>query len=157
MGNQEIEFTRLVDDAQSLALFRELNALFADAFEEQETYLGNPPTDGYLLSLLAKEHVLVCTAMSCGELAGGLVAYVLDKFEQQRKEVYIYDLAVASKYRRKKIATQLIRFVQGQAEKLGAWVVFVQADPVDTAAVKLYSSIGKREDVLHFDFTLDKE
>ncbi|MEZ0479726.1 GNAT family N-acetyltransferase [Planococcus sp. SSTMD024] len=149
-----IQFKRLADDAQSLERFRELNVLFADAFEEEETYLGNPPPDSYLLSLLAKDHVLVCAALSGGELAGGLVAYVLDKFEQQRKEVYIYDLAVASKYRRRKIATELIRFVQGQAQELGAWVVFVQADPVDTAAVKLYSSLGTREDVFHFDFTL---
>ena len=150
----DIHFKRLADDAQSLEWFRELNALFADAFEEQETYLENPPPDGYLLSLLAKEHVLVCVALSGGELAGGLVAYVLDKFEQQRKEVYIYDLAVASKYRRRKVATGLIRFVQAEAQELGAWVVFVQADPVDTAAVRLYSSLGTREDVFHFDFTL---
>ncbi|WP_211653605.1 GNAT family N-acetyltransferase [Planococcus alpniumensis] len=150
------QFKRLVDDAQSLELFRELNVLFADAFEEDETYLGNPPSDGYLQSLLAKEHVLVCVVLSGGELAGGLVAYVLDKFEQQRKEVYIYDLAVASKYRRRKVATGLIQFVQAQAQGLGAWVVFVQADPVDTAAVKLYSSLGTREDVFHFDFSLEE-
>lgn len=150
------QFKRLVDDAQSLELFRELNVLFADAFEEDETYLGNPPSDGYLQSLLAKEHILVCVASSGGELAGGLVAYVLDKFEQQRKEVYIYDLAVASKYRRRKVATGLIQFVQAEAQGLGAWVVFVQADPVDTAAVKLYSSLGTREDVLHFDFKLEE-
>lgn len=149
-----IHFKRLASDAQSLEQLRELNALFADAFEEKETYLGNPPPDSYLLSLLAKEHVLVCTALSGGELAGGLVAYVLDKFEQQRKEVYIYDLAVASKYRRRKIATGLIQFVQAEAQGLGAWVVFVQADPVDTAAVNLYSSLGTREDVFQFDFTL---
>ncbi|MBU9674865.1 GNAT family N-acetyltransferase [Planococcus sp. CP5-4] len=151
-----IQFKRLASDTQSLEQFRELNALFADAFEEKETYLGNPPSDSYLLSLLAKEHVLVCTALSGGELAGGLVAYVLDKFEQQRKEVYIYDLAVATKYRRRKIATGLIQFVQAEAQDLGAWIVFVQADPVDTAAVKLYSSLGTREDVFHFDFKLEE-
>ena len=152
----DIHFKRLAADAQSLERFRELNALFADAFEEQETYLESAPSDGYLLSLLGKEHILVCVALSGGELAGGLVAYVLDKFEQQRKEVYIYDLAVASKYRRRKIATGLIQFVQTEAQDLGAWVVFVQADPVDTAAVKLYSSLGTREDVFHFDFSLEE-
>lgn len=152
-----IQYKRLADDAQSLQLFRDLNALFADEFEEDKTYLGNPPSDGYLQSLLAKEHILVCVALSGGELAGGLVAYVLDKFEQQRKEVYIYDLAVASNYRRRKIATELIHFVQAEAQSLGAWVVFVQADPVDTAAVNLYSSLGTREDVFHFDFSFEKD
>jgi len=28
-------------------------------------------------------------------VVGGLAAYVLEKFEQQRREIYIYDLAVS--------------------------------------------------------------
>jgi aminoglycoside 3-N-acetyltransferase I len=30
-------------------------------------------------------------------------------------------------------------------------VIFVQADPGDAPAVALYSKLGAREDVLHFD------
>jgi len=37
-----------------------------------------------------------------------LAAYELRKFEQERSEVYIYDLAVASAHRREGIATALI-------------------------------------------------
>ena len=33
----------------------------------------------------------------------------------------------------------------------GAYVIYVQADLVDAAAIALYSKLGKREDVLHFD------
>jgi aminoglycoside 3-N-acetyltransferase I len=33
----------------------------------------------------------------------------------------------------------------------GAYVIFVQADKVDDAAIKLYESLGTREDVFHFD------
>ena len=33
----------------------------------------------------------------------------------------------------------------------GVWVVFVQADPEDAPAVALYTKLGAREDVLHFD------
>lgn len=39
---------------------------------------------------------------------GGLVAYVLDEFEQARTEIYIYDLAVAEAHRRQGVATALI-------------------------------------------------
>lgn len=33
----------------------------------------------------------------------------------------------------------------------GAWVIHVQADRGDDPAIKLYESLGTREDVLHFD------
>lgn len=151
---QSIRYKRLINDAGSLSFFRQLNSLFAEAFDETDTYLGHQPTDEYLLSLLSKDHVIVCVALMDDRVAGGLVAYVLDKFEQQRSEVYIYDLAVDSQHRRKRIATELIVFLKKEATELGAWVVFVQADPIDTAAVKLYESLGIRENVCHFDFEL---
>ncbi len=84
-------------------------------------------------------------------MVGGLATYVLDKFEQARSEVYIYDLAVAAARRPRGIATALIRRTQAMAAELGAWVVFVQADRSDDAAIALYSGLGQREDVLHFD------
>ena len=34
---------------------------------------------------------------------------------------------------------------------LGCYVIFVQADHGDDAAIALYSKLGRREDVLHFD------
>ena len=37
-------------------------------------------------------------------MTGALVAYVLEKFERERSEVYIYDLAVAATHRRQGIA-----------------------------------------------------
>ncbi len=85
---------------------------------------------------------------------GGLAAYELKKFEQKRTEVYIYDLAVANKYRRKGIATALIEKLKYIAKSRGAWVVFVQADYVDEPAVRLYTKLGVREEVLHFDIPL---
>ncbi|MFC4711258.1 GNAT family N-acetyltransferase [Planococcus dechangensis] len=151
---QSIRYKRLINDAGSLSFFRQLNSLFAEAFDETDTYLGHQPTDEYLLSLLSKDHVIVCVALMDDRVAGGLVAYVLDKFEQQRSEVYIYDLAVDSQHRRKRIATELIVFLKKEATELGARVVFVQADPIDTAAVILYESLGIRENVCHFDFEL---
>jgi len=33
----------------------------------------------------------------------------------------------------------------------GAYVMFVQADHGDDPAIALYSKLGRREDVLHFD------
>ena len=79
---------------------------------------------------------------------------MLDKFEQERSEIYIYDLAVAATHRRTGIATALIEALTTIAAERGAYVIFVQADPVDAPAVALYSKLGKGEDVLHFDIAV---
>ena len=84
-------------------------------------------------------------------MVGGLAAYVLPKFEQERSEVYIYDLAVAEPHRRQGIATALIRELQAVAATRGAWVIYVQADHGDDPAITLYAGLGTREEVLHFD------
>ena len=82
---------------------------------------------------------------------GGLAAYVLDKFERDRREIYIYDLAVARPHRRRGIATALIKRLIDIARERHAYVIFVQADRGDEPAIKLYESMGTREDVHHFD------
>jgi aminoglycoside 3-N-acetyltransferase I len=130
---------------------RDLNAVFAEAFEDHESYQSSLPSDEYLASLLADPTFIPLVAVADGKVVGGLAAYVLRKFEQERSEVYIYDLAVVESHRRLGIATGLINELREIARGIGAWVIYVQADPPDEPAVKLYESLGVREDVLHFD------
>lgn len=137
--------------SDDVRLVRELNILFGKAFGDVETYEGRPPGDAYLEELLAKEHVIVLVAQSDERVVGGLVAYELDKFEQMRREIYIYDLAVAQAFRRQGIATGLIEHLRTIAAERGTWVVYVQADHGDDPAISLYEKLGVREDVLHFD------
>ncbi len=85
------------------------------------------------------------------EIVGGLVAYELEKFEQERSEIYIYDLAVAPAWRRQGVATALIDALRRIARERGAWVIYVQGDHGDDPALALYGKLGTREDVLHFD------
>ena len=135
-------------------LLRALNAVFGAAFEDPATYGGASPTDAYLSDLLNQEHVVALVALVGGEVVGGLVAYELAKFERMRREVYVYDLAVGQAHRRRGIATALLARVREIAAARGAWVVFVQADPQDAAAVALYTKLGTREEVLHFDLAV---
>jgi aminoglycoside 3-N-acetyltransferase I len=130
---------------------RALNLVFSRAFEDPENYEGQPPEDAYLARMLAKPHVIVLVALSAGEVVAGLVAYELDKLEQARSEIYIYDLAVEETHRRQRLATALIGRLQEIATERGAWVVYVQADYGDDPAIALYTKLGEREDVLHFD------
>ncbi|MBK8185377.1 MAG: AAC(3)-I family aminoglycoside N-acetyltransferase [Candidatus Competibacteraceae bacterium] len=130
---------------------RTLLDVFGKAFDDPGTYRGNPPDDAYLQKQLSDENFIVMAAFEGYEVVGGLAAYVLPKFEQARKEIYIYDLAVAETHRRRGIATALIRALQECALAVGAYVIYVQADWGDDPAIALYTKMGTREDVLHFD------
>jgi aminoglycoside 3-N-acetyltransferase I len=137
--------------AGDIAPFRELQRVFAEAFDDRDAYLSKPPSDAYVRRWLGSDHVIALAAFAEGAVVAGLVAYVLEKFEQERTEIYIYDLAVAERVRRRGVATALIRALQGIAKTLGAWVIYVQADYGDDPAIRLYESLGRREEVLHFD------
>lgn len=135
-----------------LEAFRALQRVYAEAFEDPASYLSKPPSDAYVLRWLASDAKFALVAKSeDGAVVAGLTAYVLDKPEQERSEIYIYDLAVLETHRRRGIATALIRELQAIGKSLGAWVIFVQADYGDDPAIALYESLGLREEVLHFD------
>ena len=132
-------------------LIRKLNSLFGEIFAEPDTFGAEPPSDGYLRDVLGKQHVAALVALVDEDVVGGLVAYEFEKFEQARREFYIYDLGVDERHRRRGVATALISHLQGIAAERGAWVIFVQADYGDGPAIALYEKLGTREEVLHFD------
>lgn len=137
-----------------LTAFRAMMTLFADAFEDPEKYNRAPRSDEEARVLLSKDHVIALAVMSDNHCLGGLLAYVLDKPEQPCAEVYLYDLAVADSHRRQGIATALIEALKAPARAAGAEVIFVQADYVDPPAIALYTKLGAREEVLHFDISV---
>ena len=137
--------------AADVDLMRALLTTFAEAFEEVATYNEAPPDAGYLERLLGSENIMALAALKDDQVVGGLVAYELQKFEQMRSEIYLYDLAVAAPHRREGIATALILQLRKIAAMRGAYVIFVQADLEDEPAIALYTKLGVREDVLHFD------
>lgn len=130
---------------------RALLEMFGAAFADAETYCKKQPPDSYLARLLGDDGFFALVAVRAGAVIGGLAAYELQKFEQQRGEIYIYDLATAAAHRRKGVATALINKLRAIAKTRGAYVIFVQADHGDAAAIRLYEKLGKREEVLHFD------
>ena len=137
--------------------FDKLLDLFADAFEDPASYSTRRPSPAYSRHLLGRDSFIALAAFDGGDaVVGGLAAYVLDKFEQERSEVYIYDLAVAATHRRRGIATALIAALQDLAAERGTWVIFVQADHGDDPAIALYTKLGIREDALHFDIPVPR-
>ena len=137
-----------IDDSE--LYFAMLN-LFGKVFEDQETYCKNQPDTGYVNKFLTNYANVALVAIENDQVVGALVAYELPKFEQARSEFYIYDLAVDSSFRRQGIATSLINETQRIAKQRGGWVVMIQADYDDDPAIALYTKLGTREEVLHFD------
>lgn len=137
--------------AGDIALMHGLLAMFGEAFDDSQTYTGAKPGNDYLARLLGSQQFIALAAVDDTSVVGGLAAYELPKFEQERSEIYIYDLAVAEDYRRRGIATALIEKLKQISAQRGAYIVFVQADHGDDPAIALYSKLGRREDVLHFD------
>ncbi len=125
-------------------LFEDMNALFAEEFDDQESYTNHRPSKKYINKLLRNEYFIPLIARQENEIVGALAAYELVKFEQERSEIYIYDLAVKRQYRRKGIAASLINELRKIAKQRGAYVIFVQADTgeEDKPAIALYTKLG---------------
>src|SRR5258708_18443824 len=132
-----------------------LSTTFGEAFREASTYGENRPSAAYLQQLLGSDYFIALVAAEGGQVVGGVAAYELRKFKQQRSEIYIYDLAVAATHRRKGIATALIQELKRIALARGAYVIFVQADNDAKPALSLYCKMGVRESVQHFAFMME--
>lgn len=136
-----------------VALAEALLTTFGEAFNDVDAYTENRPSADYLRRLLGGDSFIALAALKNDDVVGGIAAYELRKFEQERSEIYIYDLAVSSAHRREGIATALIEELKKIAAARGAYMIFVQADTgiEDEPAIALYTKLGTREDVLHFD------
>lgn len=137
--------------SEDLAIMESMMTTFGKAFDETETYTAARPSKAYLERLLASDYFIALAALKNGAVVGGIAAYELQKFEQERSEIYIYDLAVAEAHRREGIATALIQELKRIAVTRAAYVIYVQADIGDAPAIALYTKLGVREEVLHFD------
>lgn len=128
---------------------------FSKAFEDPENYDQARPSKAYFENLLSRPDFILLAAIHNENVCGALAAYELKKFEQARSELYIYDLAVDESMRRQGVATALIEALKPIARELGAWVIYVQADYGDDPAVNLYTKVGVKEEVMHFDIAVD--
>lgn len=142
-----------------VTLLQSINAMFGEVFDDEVSYSSNKPSSSYLQALLGTTNFIALTAIDGERVVGAIAAYELRKFEQERSEIYIYDLAVISTFRRKGVATALIQELKVVGAARGAYVIYVQADKgvEDRPAVELYSKLGTIEDVFHFDILVEDE
>ena len=144
--------------ANDVTLMRDMLTVFGKVFNDMGTYIEKQPSTSYLKNLLNNDSFIALAALKNNNVIGAMVAYELVKFEQERSEIYIYDLAVDKSHRREGFATSLIEELKIIAAKRGAYVIFVQADKgiEDEPAIALYNKLGiSCEDVFHFDIQVN--
>lgn len=149
-------FIKIINEHDLQQMYALLDT-FAAAFDDKDRYSSNRPSNTYFRQLLKGDYFIALVAEKDGAVVGGLAAYELRKFEQESREIYLYDLAVRETHRREGIATALIEELKSIARSRGVEVIFVQADTDadDQPAIALYSKLSTPEEVLHFDINCD--
>jgi len=77
-----------------------------------------------------------------GEPAGFLRGTELGQLESERKQMFLYEVGVGEKYRRRGAGTALVRELLRYCRGRGFEEVFVLTDPANEAAVELYRATG---------------
>jgi aminoglycoside 3-N-acetyltransferase I len=153
MINQaHVRYVKLAAD--DLGRFKALIRLFENVFEMKDFEM---PADSYLSTVLTRPDFLSFVAVLNNEVVGGLTAYTLHQYYRPRPLVYIFDLAVLTKYQRQGIGKNLMAAINAHCKSEGVEEVFVQADLADDYALDFYRSTGGvPEDVVHFTYGLNR-
>jgi aminoglycoside 3-N-acetyltransferase I len=85
-------------------------------------------------------------------IVGGLTLRFWYSYQQEGAECYLYDLAILAEYRRRGIASALVRSAIECATARGAIAMWVQAEADDHNAVAFYRTLKQSEmNVSHFE------
>lgn len=108
------------------------------------------PKDKHLSTLMAKDDFHIYVAIENGEVIGGLTAYELQMFDLEKHEMFLYEIGVSSKHRKKGVAKQLIESLKQTCTERNVKVIFVATSLDNKAAKQLYASTGGELEVVPF-------
>ena len=111
----------------------------AEVFEETP---GEPLSDSYVDSLLAKPDFWAIAALDGDQLVGGITAHTLPMTRAASAELFIYDVAVRIDHQRRGVGRELLAFLRNAAQEAGISNVFVAADDEDDHALDFYRALG---------------
>jgi len=123
-----------VDDAR--AAFKMMHRVF----ESEPSELS----DNYLSELLGDASFWTLGAFEAGAPIGCITAHELAMTRHERRELFIYDLAVDTDHQRRGIGTSLVQRIVADAAAEDIDVVFVPADDEAAHALTFYESLGGR-------------
>ncbi len=110
-------------------------------------------TRGPRTALLDDPRTLFLVALDGGEPVGFVLAYELPRRHGHAVTLCIYEVDVVAAWRRRGVATRLLRELEGIARQAGIAEAFVLTDPDNVAANELYRSVGGApQAVVEWDF-----
>ena len=133
---QDFSIRRLSAADQHLA--RRLFLVMADVFGEGPEPLGLP----YLENLLSRGDFWALAAFVGDEIVGGITAYSLALTRCEKRELFIYDLAVCVEWRRRGVGRALVSTLRDEAGAEGVEETFVFADDDDIHVLDFYRALG---------------
>lgn len=150
MEKHSIVYRKLVTNDE--AAFAGLVLLFNREFESADPEYVNKQN---IELLLARPEFVCIAAFDRDEIVGGITGYELRMYDRPGSAMYLYDLAVTEKNRRRGIGSGLVREMQAYCRRTGIRELFVQADSSDEHALAFYDSLGgKPSDAVQFTFDL---
>ena len=133
---QDISIRRLAVADEKLA--QQTFLIMAQVFNEDSAPLGSP----YLKGLLSRSDFWAFAALVGKEVVGGITGFNLPLTRLERRELFIYDLAVKVDWQRKGIGRALFDSLRQAAAAEGIGEGFVLADDEDTHALDFYRALG---------------
>jgi ribosomal protein S18 acetylase RimI-like enzyme len=104
-------------------------------------------------ALLDDPRTLFLVALDGGEPVGFVLAYELPRRHGHAVTLCIYEVDVVAAWRRRGVATRLLRELEGIARRAGIAEAFVLTDPDNVPAMELYRSAGGlSQAVVQWDF-----
>lgn len=144
----EIRVKRLTSSDRESA--QELFAMMSEIFGEDAVRLS----DRYIDQLFRRSEFWALGAVVDDVVAGGITAHSLPMTRAETTELFVYDIAVRSQYRRMGVGRFLFNTLRAQAFEAGINDVFVAADDDDAHALDFYRGLGgKASSVTIFDFS----
>jgi len=104
-------------------------------------------------ALLQDPRTIFLVAFDGDEPVGFVLAYALPRRHGLNLTLCVYEVDVNAAYRRRGIGGRLLRELEEVARQRGIEEGFVLTDADNTAAMRLYESVGgTRNDVVEWDF-----
>lgn len=140
----EVSITRLTPDEWKKAL--DSIRLFWDTVPSQET----------IVKFLSNSQNILLLAEVDDAIAGQVIVYILDRWDQDEAMLFLYSIDVAETHQRQGIGTALIEAVRKLSRAHGCSEAFVFTNKSNLAAMQLYQSTGGKrsspDDVVMFEY-----
>lgn len=140
----EVSITRLTTDEWKKA--QASIRLFWDTEPSQET----------IVKFLGNLQNILLSAEVDDALAGQVIGYILDRWDQNEPMLFLYSIDVAETYQRRGIGTALIEAIRKLGRIQNCSEAFVFTNESNLAAMQLYQSTGGKrsnpDDVVMFEY-----